>query len=370
LQQVTAPGTIELYRDEFDTLDDWVPYAANTLYPGMGISDAFSWSPDTAVVWQPYGNDEEIWIDKATPLDLSTATNPWMHWRMGYKTEVMCDFVWWGVYDASDAMYYPLGSVDGWNQDWQSFDFTADLSAFVGENDIYPYFGLVTDGSVSPLDTVWPAPELWGMWIDDVTVVEPVAFADGFDTSAGWSSQTWGAAAPWVWDSGTGHSAPGCWKINPVPDYVNSVLYQMDPIDLSDAGITSATLDFWTTYSLESGWDYLRVWVSTDNWASGNQVASWTGGSGWSSRSVSLTPYIGSSTVEIAFQVTSDSSVWSTGAWIDDVQVSAVGMTDYWTTSMTHDYSYQAWDGTSMAAPVASGAAALLLSRYPAITTG
>jgi len=137
-------------------------------------------------------------------------------------------------------------------------------------------------------------------------------------------------------------------------DVINTTLTRQ--FDL--AGLTTATLSFWTWYDLEEDWDYAYVAVSGDNgrtWttlpgrysttknAVGNNLGNgWTGKSGpahgglaerpgdpaqWVEERVDLTPYVGQ-TILLRFEYVTDDAVNRPGFCLDDVAIPELGYTD------------------------------------------
>jgi len=127
----------------------------------------------------------------------------------------------------------------------------------------------------------------------------------------------------------------------------NSDMILTREIDLSD--VSRATLNFWTWYELEDGWDYAYVTVSTDDgetWLpletastttenpQGNSFGSaYTGISGggaaprWIEEKVNLTPYSGQK-IQLRFEVVTDDTVHGQGFAIDDVSIPELGLMD------------------------------------------
>jgi hypothetical protein len=95
-------------------------------------------------------------------------------------------------------------------------------------------------------------------------------------------------------------------------------------VDLS--GRSSVILTFWHRYDLEQGFDFANVWVTTDGGATYvGPLAQFTGTSTvWTSATVDVSPFAGQPTVQIAFQVFSNSSITRDGWYIDDVVVAEV----------------------------------------------
>jgi immune inhibitor A len=114
------------------------------------------------------------------------------------------------------------------------------------------------------------------------------------------------------------------------------------------AGLTTATLTFWTWYDLEKDWDYAYVEVSGDNgrtWttlpgrytttsnAVGNNLGNgWTGKSGgdpaqWVEERVDLTPYAGQ-TILLRFEYVTDDAVNLPGFCLDDIAIPELGYAD------------------------------------------
>lgn len=368
---LTREGDTEIYRENFDSLDDWQPSVYNTPGLAWGLSSDYSWSPGTSMMYTGYGNNQGVYMLKSTPLDLSSASNPWMHFRMGYSTEDGWDYTYYGIYDADTDIWYELSpsgaGYSGYRQPWESGDFAADLSPWVGHTDIYPYFGFESDGSVSGQDFSG----FFGVWVDDLVVVDDgVVFEDGFDTaSSGWTvNGNFPDPFRWNWDGGNGTNGDpahyGCWKANPYLDNEWASLTS-GPLDFTN--LDHADLAFSAYWNLETWCDYLHVQVSTDGGSSWTTYASWDGYSGgWVRRTLSLDALVGEPDVRIRFALTSDSSVIYDGAWVDDVLITGAGS---WTSGTTYSHAYRTMSGTSMASPVATGVAGLLLSRYPAMTT-
>ena len=135
------------------------------------------------------------------------------------------------------------------------------------------------------------------------------------------------------------HSGRHCWWGNR-GDSIDSLLTRA--FDLSD--LTEATLEFWTWFSIEEGWDYAYVEVSTDDGATwvildGDHTTSenplgnsyghgFTGRSGrWLREKIDLTPYVGQE-VLVRFEYITDDSVYLDGFLIDDLAVPQLGLFD------------------------------------------
>ena len=121
---------------------------------------------------------------------------------------------------------------------------------------------------------------------------------------------------------------------NNYPD--KTEIWMVKAIDLTD--ISSATLVFWTWYSMETDWDYGYVAVSTDgnSWTNlpgtlttttnpngnnlGNGITGNSGGN-WVQETMDLTPYTGNK-ILLGFRFKSDEAVNEEGWYVDDISVS------------------------------------------------
>ncbi len=118
-------------------------------------------------------------------------------------------------------------------------------------------------------------------------------------------------------------------------------------LDLS--AVDRATLNFWTWYELEDGWDYAYVAVSTDNGATwlpldtGSSTSSnpqgnsygpaFTGVSGggktpiWIEETADLSPFAGQK-IQLRFETVTDDTVHGQGFVIDDISIPELGFYD------------------------------------------
>ena len=109
-------------------------------------------------------------------------------------------------------------------------------------------------------------------------------------------------------------------------------------------GVGAATLNYWTWYHIERGWDYAYVMVSTDDGATWTPLETahttndnphsnaygpgYTGESGgWIQETVDLTPYAGQS-VQVRFEYITDDAVTQPGMLIDDISIPEIGFSD------------------------------------------
>jgi hypothetical protein len=132
------------------------------------------------------------------------------------------------------------------------------------------------------------------------------------------------------------HSGRTCWWGNQ-GDSIDSKLTR--EFDLS--GMDSATLEFWTWYSIEKDWDFAYVEVSTDDggiWtilegqhttdenpvgnSYGHGFTGVTGG--WVQESIDLSPYTGGK-VLVRFEYITDDAVYRDGFVIDDIAIPELG---------------------------------------------
>ncbi|MFZ3384745.1 MAG: hypothetical protein WA144_12545, partial [Candidatus Methanoperedens sp.] len=101
-------------------------------------------------------------------------------------------------------------------------------------------------------------------------------------------------------------------------NYLDNQLYLKNPINL--AGVSSATLQFRTNYSMETNYDKGFVYISTDG-TNYSWIKSFTGNSStWKTINLDLSDYIGHP-VWIAFQYTTDSYITYDGWYLDEIKV-------------------------------------------------
>ena len=134
-------------------------------------------------------------------------------------------------------------------------------------------------------------------------------------------------------------SGSRCWWSNR-GDSIDTALTR--EFDLS--GLEAATLEFWTWFDIEEGWDYAYVQVSGDGGRTwdvlegdhttiddpvGNSYGpGYTGSSdGWVRERVDLTPYAGGRAL-VRFEYVTDDAVYLDGLLIDDLIVPELGYSD------------------------------------------
>ncbi len=143
----------------------------------------------------------------------------------------------------------------------------------------------------------------------------PFSFHDNFESGSG----QW-AFTGFILSSARSKSGTMC-AFSGDDNNLNNSIVSMSPIEItSDCN----TLNFWCSYSLEDGFDYAYVDVSTNktNWSTlgtfnGSQTS-------WQKKSYSLNSYAGQC-VYVRFRYESDYSINLGGFYVDDISISGSG---------------------------------------------
>jgi hypothetical protein len=150
-----------------------------------------------------------------------------------------------------------------------------------------------------------------------IIVMQAPFFSDDFENGmANWTvNGSWGIVA---------NSGSNVLSDSPSGNYSNNQNRSCrltNPLNLN--GISNASLSFRCKYSLENGYDFVYVEVSTNNnnWT---QLGSFTGSqSTWTQQNFSLSSY-SNTNLYLRFRLSTDSSQTADGIYIDDLQISGV----------------------------------------------
>jgi hypothetical protein len=161
---------------------------------------------------------------------------------------------------------------------------------------------------------------------NQVTVVPmpPISlpFFDDFETGAPY----WMMDESWGLQTGTYHSSATAITESPDGDYQANMDISTTLRALNFSGAVSATLSFWTRYNLETNYDYTYLEIST-NGTDWDQLDSFNGVMNtWVQRSYLLDNYLEETNVIIRFRFVSDVYVEEDGMYIDDLEVTVVGI--------------------------------------------
>ncbi len=157
-----------------------------------------------------------------------------------------------------------------------------------------------------------------------VTPMAPVAFPymEDFETGAPY----WSMEDTWGLRDGVYHSANHSLTDSPNGQYANNLNISATLHTINLTGVTGGTLSFWTKYSIESGYDYAYLEVTT-NGTDWSQLASYSGDVVlWQYKEFSLTPYLGYPSVIFRFRLSTDVYLQKEGIYIDDLQIDAWGV--------------------------------------------
>ena len=148
------------------------------------------------------------------------------------------------------------------------------------------------------------------------------------------------------------------WSDRPGAEYranTNSYLTYNANIDLSGYAGQDLYFGFGSAAYIEDGYDHGYVEFSNNGGSNWTRVYDFTGHAHyWSSFSIVIPDAFKTSQFRMRFHFTSDGSVQYWGWLIDSIGIG---------TDLT--YSYESWNGTSMATPHVAGAVAWLASVYP-----
>lgn len=128
-----------------------------------------------------------------------------------------------------------------------------------------------------------------------------------------------------------------------------SNMYLTRPFDLTAVDGLTATLNFWSWYDIELGWDYAYIAVSADDGVTWTQLSTiatseanphgnnlgmgLTGTSGsteppeWRQQSADLSPYIGQK-ILLRFEYVTDDALYEQGLALDDITIPELGYRD------------------------------------------
>ncbi len=143
-------------------------------------------------------------------------------------------------------------------------------------------------------------------------------FSDDMETGVG----DWALTGTWGLTASSSHSPSYSLTDTPSGSYVNDSVTSATagPIALGGGG----ELSFWHSHSIESGWDYGNLKVSTDG-STWSTLDSFTGSqTAWVEKTYDLTPFAGGD-VWVQFEMETDYSITYDGWYIDDVTVTGSG---------------------------------------------
>jgi carboxypeptidase T len=131
----------------------------------------------------------------------------------------------------------------------------------------------------------------------------------------------WTPQGSWSLHTDTYHSPTHSFAYAPYPNNANYSLTLSAPINMQSTPVCYLT--FWNRYSLETGWDFGYLEVSSNNGSTWQPIISYTGTSlTWTEQSFDITPYVNSSTqFKIRFRLTSDGNTLYQGWWVDDIKL-------------------------------------------------
>ncbi|MGB9664994.1 MAG: M14 family zinc carboxypeptidase [Ignavibacteria bacterium] len=173
-------------------------------------------------------------------------------------------------------------------------------------------------------------------------------FADNFESG----TSNWQLMNSWGLTSSTSYSPPNSMTDSPAglyPNNANTYIVTQQQIDLTQSN--AATLEFWTRWDIEAGWDFAQVKVSTNNGSTwiplsgkytkvgsgqGAQPSNEPGYDGtqssWVKEEMDLSNFLGKN-IKLQFLLKSDGSVQKDGWYIDNVVIKSYQQTSNIVTS-------------------------------------
>lgn len=157
------------------------------------------------------------------------------------------------------------------------------------------------------------------------TNAQTVIFTDDFESGIG----QWTTTGSWGISSSQSHSPTHSLSESPSGNYGNNwntYCTMANGVDLST--YPSASLNFWGTYKIESGFDYMYIEVSTDDFATYTTIATFSGNEtvplpAFQEYTYDLGGFCGNSNVKVRFHFYSDGGYTTDGMYIDDFTITA-----------------------------------------------
>lgn len=287
-----------LYLDNMEGASNYTPQAGSlwARTSSVSFSPTQSWTDSPA---GNYDNNVDSFLKLTNPIAISGPTLM----RVMVKSSLERNYDYFYVEASTNGTTWTTLYRTDASFDWSPV--SVNLSAYAGQN-VQLRFRLTTDSSV-----VYD-----GVYIDDMTLVAmTTVWTDSVEGASNFTGQS-----PWAIVTENSSSPTHSWHDSPGTNYVDNLdisLTQNAAVSLPT--VESPQVFFKMSYDLESGYDYITVFSSTDNGASWASGGSFTGtNTAWSSYQASLSS---GSSVMMRFRLTTDVSVVRNGVYIDDISI-------------------------------------------------
>ena len=319
----------------------------------VGVNWAVSIMPLRFITAADYGTTADA-IEAIEYADENGADVINLRWGGPNYSQALKDAI-----DAADALVVCAAGNEGNELDVTptypaSYDSANILTVAASDADDHP--AAFTNFSDSLADVAAPGTNIYSTVPDRQTV-----FSDDFSSLDNWT--TGGAGDAWAID------ALNMLSESPTGSYTDNMdaWVRLDPRDLS--GLSGTRLDFWIIGTSAGPNDRLFLEASTDGsiWSplwiglDAGPVATVSGTIATMQLAIAdLKAYDGENSLSLRFRFVSDGSGTAEGYRINDLAITCAG------TAHGAD-AYQHYQGTSMSAAYASGAAALIMAQKPAL---